>query len=132
MLIKHPSLNVGQLPEDGGGDRVVGPGVEEDDEVVGGPGVLVQVQLHLPCCNLQPIRCWRLLHGHLLLPEHVDLLLSEVTGSSVGVNLGDPAGKGGESSADTLDGAESERHLMLAVDVGVQNTEQVLEIAGAR
>ena len=62
----------------------------------------------------------------------VDLILSEVAGSSVGVNLGDPAGKGGESSADTLDGAESERHLMLAVDVGVQNTEQVLEIAGAR
>ena len=36
-----------KIPEDGGGDRIVGPGVEEDDEVVFGPGVLIQVQLHL-------------------------------------------------------------------------------------
>ena len=44
---EHPSLNVPQLPEDGGGDRIVGPGVEEDDEVVGGPGVLIEVKVHL-------------------------------------------------------------------------------------
>ena len=36
-----------RIPEDGGGDRVVGASVEEDDEVVSGPGVLVQVDLHL-------------------------------------------------------------------------------------
>ena len=36
-----------RIPQDGGGDRVVGPGVEEDDEVVSGPVVLIQVQLHL-------------------------------------------------------------------------------------
>lgn len=44
------SASASAIPEDGGGDGVVGPGVEEDDEVVGGPGVLVQVQvdLHAP------------------------------------------------------------------------------------
>ena len=36
-----------RIPQDAGGDRVVGPSVEEDDEVVSGPGVLVQVDLHL-------------------------------------------------------------------------------------
>ena len=36
-----------RIPEDGGGDRVVGASVEEYDEVVSGPGVLVQVDLHL-------------------------------------------------------------------------------------
>ena len=40
-------IGVKRIPEDGGGDRVVGPSVEEDDEVVSGPGVLVQVDLHL-------------------------------------------------------------------------------------
>ena len=38
---------VKRIPQDGGGDRVVGASVEEDDEVVSGPGVLVQVDLHL-------------------------------------------------------------------------------------
>ena len=33
-------------PEDGGGDGVAGAGVEEQDKVLGGPQVLVQVQIH--------------------------------------------------------------------------------------
>ena len=33
-------------PEEGGGDGVAGTGVEEQHEVLGGPGVLVQVQIH--------------------------------------------------------------------------------------
>ena len=44
---EHQILKAGAIPEDGGGDGIVGPGVEEDDEVVGGPGVLIQVQFHL-------------------------------------------------------------------------------------
>ena len=50
------------VPEDGGGDRIVGPGVEEDGEVVGGPRVLIQVQLHLHplqrCVHWQHLRDW--------------------------------------------------------------------------
>ena len=62
----------------------------------------------------------------------VDLLLGEVAGSSVGVDLGDLAGKDGESSADSLDDAEGEAHLMLSVHVRIHHTQQVLELVGAR
>ena len=62
----------------------------------------------------------------------VDLILGQVSGSAVHVDLGDLAGQSGESPADTLDDAESEGHLLLAVDVGVHHTEEVLEVVGAR
>ena len=58
----------------------------------------------------------------------VDLLLGEVTSSSVGVNLSDPASEDGESSADTCDLTEGEADLVLAVNVGVHHTEKVLEL----
>ena len=58
----------------------------------------------------------------------VDLLLGEVTSSSVGVNLSDLAGEDGESSADTCDLTEGEADLVLAVNVGVHHTEKVLEL----
>ena len=62
----------------------------------------------------------------------VDLLLGEVSSSTVGVNLGDLASEMGKTSADTLDNTEREANLMLSVDVGVHHTKKVLEFAGAR
>ena len=62
----------------------------------------------------------------------VDLLLGEVAGSAVDVDLGDLADEGGESPADTLNDAEGEGDLGLAVDVGVHHTEKVLEFVGTR
>jgi hypothetical protein len=44
------------------------------------------------------------------------------------VDLSDLEDEGGESSADTLDGADGEGSLALAVDVGVLNTENVSEL----
>jgi len=64
--------------------------------------------------------------------DFVDFILLEVTGSAVGVNLGDFADQDGESSADTLDDAEREADLLLAVDVGVHHTEKILELVGTR
>lgn len=62
----------------------------------------------------------------------VDLFFGEVTGSSHLVDLGDLADKDSESPADTLNDAEGEGDLGLAVDVGVHHTEKVLEFVGAR
>lgn len=42
--------------------------------------------------------------------------------------MSDLEDEGGESSADTLDGANSEGSLALAVNVGVLNTENVNEL----
>ena len=60
----------------------------------------------------------------------VDLLLGEVSGSSVHVNLSNFACKGGKSSADSFNCAEGERNLMFSSDVGVHHTQKVLEIVG--
>ena len=60
----------------------------------------------------------------------VDLIGLEVTGASVDIDLGDLAGESGETSADTGDDAEGEGDLLLAVDVGVHHTEEVLELVG--
>ena len=57
----------------------------------------------------------------------VDFVLSEVTGSSVRVNLSNFACEGGKPSADTLNNAEGEGHLMFSVDIGVHHTQKVLE-----
>ena len=62
----------------------------------------------------------------------VDLLLGEVSGSSVGVHLGDLATEMSKSAADTLDDTEGEADLVLSVDVRVHHTEKVLELASAR
>ena len=61
----------------------------------------------------------------------VDLLFVEVTGTAVGIDLGNLANQDGETSADTLDGAERETDLVLSVEVGVHHTEKVLELVGA-
>jgi hypothetical protein len=61
----------------------------------------------------------------------VDLLLVEVAGSAVNVDLGDLADKDGESPTDTLDNAESERNLVLAVNVGVEHTNERLEFSSS-
>lgn len=61
----------------------------------------------------------------------VDLLnvgLDELSSSLVSVDLSDLEDEGGESSADTLDGADGESSLALAVDVSVLNTENVNEL----
>jgi hypothetical protein len=57
-----------------------------------------------------------------------DVLFIQLSGSSVEVDLGDLEDEGGESSADTLDGAEGEGGLALSVNVGVLNTENVGEL----
>ena len=62
----------------------------------------------------------------------VDLIDLEVAGASVDVDLSDLADEGGESSADTLDDAQSEWNFVLAVHVRVHHTQKVLELAGTR
>ena len=57
----------------------------------------------------------------------VDFVFSEITGSSVRVNLSNFACKGGKSSADSFNCAEGERNLMFSSDVGVHHTQKVLE-----
>jgi hypothetical protein len=64
--------------------------------------------------------------------DFVDFILLEVTGSAVSVNLSDLADQDGKSSADTLDDTERETDLLLAVDVGVHHTEEVLELVSTR
>ena len=56
------------------------------------------------------------------------LLLGELTGALVQIDLSNLAGKVGEASADTLDDSESECNLMLSVDVGVLHTKNVLKV----
>jgi hypothetical protein len=64
--------------------------------------------------------------GHKLL----DLFVGKSTGSSGDVNFGLLADGVGESSANTGDLAQSVHDLSLTVNVGVQHTQNVLELVG--
>jgi len=59
----------------------------------------------------------------------VHLFFRKVTGSSVGVELGLLADEERESSTDTLDASDGEGELSLTFDVGVEDTENVLEFS---
>lgn len=58
------------------------------------------------------------------------LLLGELTGTLVQVNVGLLADDVGESAANTFDGGESEHDLSVTVDVRVHHTKNVLESFG--
>ena len=58
----------------------------------------------------------------------VDFSLSELSSAFVDVDLGDFEGQDRESTADTLDGSDGEGHLLLSVDVGVENTKNMDEV----
>ena len=55
------------------------------------------------------------------------LLLRKLAGSEVGVNSGNLAAEVGKPPSDTLNDSETVAYLPLAIDVGVENTEDVLE-----
>ena len=57
-----------------------------------------------------------------------DVCFNKLSSSLVEVDLGDLENEGGESSANTLDGADGEGSLALTIDVGVLNTENVGEL----
>ena len=61
--------------------------------------------------------------GHLL-----DLLFAELTGSDAGADSGLLAEQDGESSANSSDASDGERSLSFTVEVGVQDSENVLEV----
>jgi len=58
----------------------------------------------------------------------VDLLRAQLSSALLEVNLGLLAHHEGESTANTLDGGEGERGLVAPIDVGVKNTQNVLEL----
>merc|ERR1719337_7687 len=58
----------------------------------------------------------------------VDLLGGELTSALLEVDLSLLAHHVGEAAADTLDGGDGEGHLVTPIDVGVQNTQNVLEL----
>eukprot|EP00618_Florenciella_parvula_P033136 CAMPEP_0119542926 /NCGR_PEP_ID=MMETSP1344-20130328/53851_1 /TAXON_ID=236787 /ORGANISM="Florenciella parvula, Strain CCMP2471" /LENGTH=164 /DNA_ID=CAMNT_0007587191 /DNA_START=291 /DNA_END=786 /DNA_ORIENTATION=- len=60
--------------------------------------------------------------------ELLNLVLGELTGALVRVNLSLLADEVGEAAADTADGAEREHYLAATIDVGVKNTQDVLEV----
>eukprot|EP00344_Euplotes_crassus_P008746 CAMPEP_0197008412 /NCGR_PEP_ID=MMETSP1380-20130617/45106_1 /TAXON_ID=5936 /ORGANISM="Euplotes crassus, Strain CT5" /LENGTH=162 /DNA_ID=CAMNT_0042428987 /DNA_START=30 /DNA_END=515 /DNA_ORIENTATION=+ len=59
--------------------------------------------------------------------DALELGVGELTGPLVGVNIGLPAGNGGEAAPHTLDGGQGENDLLATVDVGVHQTDDVLE-----
>jgi len=59
-----------------------------------------------------------------------DLIISELPCSFVAVNFSHLAAHIGETATDTLDGAQRELGLDTSIDVGVQHTQNVLEIGG--
>ena len=60
----------------------------------------------------------------------LDLLFGKFTSTLGRVNLGNAEGENSEAAAETSDDAEAESSLLLAVDVGVLHTQNVLEILG--
>ena len=62
--------------------------------------------------------------------QTLDLLVRQGAGTAVAVNVGLLAAEKGEPNTDTLHHAEGEGDLTTAVDVGVQQTHDVLEVLG--
>ena len=52
-----------------------------------------------------------------------------VVGPSVGVDLRSLADEEGESSSETSDTSEGERDLLLSVNIGVEDTQNVLKVS---
>jgi len=61
--------------------------------------------------------------------DGVHLLLAELTGSAVEVDSGNFADEDRHSSADTFDDSEGKTDLVLAVNIGVLHSQNVLEIS---
>ena len=57
-------------------------------------------------------------------------LFADFSGTGVEVDLGDLADQVGESGADSSDGGQGEGDLALAFQVGVQHSDNVLELGG--
>ena len=62
--------------------------------------------------------------------QQLDLLVGEGTRAAVDINLSLLADKVGVSAANTGDLGKGEHHLLLTIDVGVQHTQDVLELGG--
>jgi len=60
----------------------------------------------------------------------LDLIRRKLSGSLVHINVCSLADKIGKSSTATLDVGESKHHLLAAINVGSENSENVLEIVG--
>ena len=60
--------------------------------------------------------------------DSLDLLLGQLTGTLVQIDVGLLADQVRETTTDTLDRGEGEHHLSLAFDVGVGQTKNVLEL----
>jgi len=66
------------------------------------------------------------LHDHL--HKLLDLILGQLTSTLGGVNLSLLADEAGESPAHTLDHGQRKLHFAAAINVGIENTQNVLEI----
>ena len=64
--------------------------------------------------------------------DFVNFLWSEVTSSTVSIDLGNLANEDSESSSNTLDDTEGETYFMFSVYVGVLHTNQTLEFSCTR
>merc|ERR1740139_1924532 len=62
--------------------------------------------------------------------ERLELRGGNLTGPLVDVDFGLLASKDGETATNTSDGSHSERELLLAINIGVDNTQNVLEVIG--
>jgi hypothetical protein len=62
--------------------------------------------------------------------QQLDLFVEEGTSTSVAVDLSLHADTIGVTASNTSDLGKGEQHLLLTVDVGVQHTQNVLELRG--
>ncbi|KAJ8574570.1 hypothetical protein ON010_g4644 [Phytophthora cinnamomi] len=60
--------------------------------------------------------------------DALDLVVGQLAGALGDVHLGLLADHDGEAAAHTLDGGQSDPHLAATINVGVENTENVLEV----
>lgn len=100
-----------ELVVDGGGEELSGLSVLD---------VLLSVE--------EPV--WDLVLGWVLHDgdDLVEVLLSELSGSLVDVNVGLAAADEGETATNSLDGGKGEWNLAVTIDVGVHHTMNVLEL----
>lgn len=62
--------------------------------------------------------------------QQLDLLVGEGTSTTVNVHLSLLADKVGVTTSNTGDLGKGEHHLLLTIDVGIQHTQNVLELSG--